>query len=97
LESIATIHSLLKTYFFIEQRLVVFFYLPTIKYYKISVFVMRFFCVFSTTLVSATNQVYQSLATLIKLCDDVLLGGEKALNKQNVTEVLQQVEEAVQV
>ena len=46
---------------------------------------------------SATNQVYQSLATLIKLCDDVLLRGEKALNKQNVTEVLQQVEEAVQV
>lgn len=46
---------------------------------------------------SATKQVYQSLTMLIKLCDDVLIGGEKGLNKQNVTEVLQQVEDAVQV
>lgn len=53
------------------------------------------FC--SSALVSATNQVYQSLAKLIKLCDDVLLIGERALNKENVTEVIQLVEEAVQV
>ncbi|XP_073979837.1 C3G guanyl-nucleotide exchange factor isoform X3 [Rhodnius prolixus] len=50
----------------------------------------------STALMSATKQVYQSLTMLIKLCDDVLIGGEKGLNKQNVTEVLQQVEDAVQ-
>ncbi|XP_014251044.1 rap guanine nucleotide exchange factor 1 isoform X3 [Cimex lectularius] len=50
----------------------------------------------STALMSATNQVYQSITVLIKLCDDVLIGGEKGLNKQNVTEVLQQVDEAVQ-
>ncbi|KAK9498271.1 hypothetical protein O3M35_002943 [Rhynocoris fuscipes] len=50
----------------------------------------------STALMSATKQVYQSLTMLIKLCDDVLIGGEKGLNKQNVTQVLQQVEDAVQ-
>jgi hypothetical protein len=52
---------------------------------------------FSSTLVSATNKVYQSLAKLIKLCDDVLLQGEKALDKENVTEVIHLLEDAVQV
>ncbi|KAK7793296.1 hypothetical protein R5R35_007622 [Gryllus longicercus] len=50
----------------------------------------------SSTLLSATNQVYQSLAKLIKLCDDVLLHGDKALARENVSEVVQVVEEAVQ-
>ncbi|XP_054273628.1 rap guanine nucleotide exchange factor 1 isoform X3 [Macrosteles quadrilineatus] len=69
LESVTTIHSVLKTYVFVEQ---------------------------SSALVSAMNQVYQSLAKLIRLCDDVLLLGDKAISKENVTEVIQQVEEAVQ-
>ncbi|XP_069676852.1 guanine nucleotide-releasing factor 2 isoform X2 [Periplaneta americana] len=50
----------------------------------------------SSTLVSATNKVYQSLAKLIKLCDDVLLQGDKALDKENVSEVIQLLEDAVQ-
>ncbi|XP_049847410.1 guanine nucleotide-releasing factor 2 isoform X3 [Schistocerca gregaria] len=69
LETVTTIHSMLKMYVLNEQ---------------------------SSALVSATNQVYQSLAKLIKLCDDVLLQGEKALNKENVNEVIHLVEEAVQ-
>uniref|UniRef100_A0A1B6CP57 CRK SH3-binding GNRP n=1 Tax=Clastoptera arizonana TaxID=38151 RepID=A0A1B6CP57_9HEMI len=69
LETITTIHGVLKTYVFIDQ---------------------------SSALVSATNQVYQSLAKLIKLCDDILLLGEKAINKDNVTDVVQLVEDAVQ-
>ncbi|XP_063235683.1 guanine nucleotide-releasing factor 2 isoform X3 [Bacillus rossius redtenbacheri] len=69
LETITTIHGVLKTYVLNDQ---------------------------SSTLVSATNQVYQSLAKLIKLCDDVLLHGEKALDKENVSEVVQLVDEAVQ-
>ncbi|RZF49305.1 hypothetical protein LSTR_LSTR015545 [Laodelphax striatellus] len=51
---------------------------------------------YSSSLVSATNQVYQSLAQLIKLCDNVLLEGEKAIDEENVAEVLQLVENAVQ-
>lgn len=39
----------------------------------------------SSLLVSATNQVYQSMAQLIKLCDDVLLN--KPLNTENVHQV----------
>lgn len=50
----------------------------------------------SSTLVSATNKVYQSLAKLIKLCDEVLLQGEKALDNENVCEVIQLLEDAVQ-
>lgn len=51
----------------------------------------------SSTLVSATNKVYQSLARLIKLCDEVLLQGEKALDNENdVYEVIQLLEGAVQ-
>ena len=41
--------------------------------------------------------MYQSLAKLIKLCDDVLLQGEKALDKENVADVIQLLEDAVQV
>ncbi|KAL0275534.1 UNVERIFIED_CONTAM: hypothetical protein PYX00_003356 [Menopon gallinae] len=50
----------------------------------------------SSTLVSATNQIYQSLAKLIKLCDDYLLIGDKALSKENVSDVVNQVESAIQ-
>lgn len=56
------------------------------------------YVLFSSTLVSATNKVYQSLARLIKLCDEVLLQGEKALDNENdVCEVVQLLEDAVQV
>jgi Rap guanine nucleotide exchange factor 1 len=41
--------------------------------------------------------VYQSLAKLIKLCDEVLLQGETALVNENVCEVIQLLEDAVQV
>uniref|UniRef100_A0A0A9Z173 CRK SH3-binding GNRP n=2 Tax=Lygus hesperus TaxID=30085 RepID=A0A0A9Z173_LYGHE len=50
----------------------------------------------SSALMSATNQVYHSLTTLIKLCDDVLITGDTNLSKQNVTDVLKQVDDAVQ-
>ncbi|XP_068082777.1 guanine nucleotide-releasing factor 2 [Anabrus simplex] len=69
LETVTTIHGVLKMYVLNEQ---------------------------SSTLVSATNQVYQSVAKLIKLCDDVLLQGDKALDRENVTEIVVLVEEAVQ-
>ncbi|XP_014274187.1 guanine nucleotide-releasing factor 2 isoform X2 [Halyomorpha halys] len=49
----------------------------------------------STALTTATKEVYQSLMKLIMLCDDVLIGGEKVLNKDNVHKVLKQVDEAV--
>lgn len=51
----------------------------------------------SSTLGSATNQVYQALAQLLKLCDDVLLNGDQssALDGENVTRVVSLVEEAV--
>ncbi|XP_043276526.1 guanine nucleotide-releasing factor 2 isoform X3 [Venturia canescens] len=51
----------------------------------------------SSTLGSATNQVYQALAQLLKLCDDVLLHGDKssALDTENVTHVIGLVEDAV--
>lgn len=48
-------------------------------------------------MVSASNQVYQSVAILIKLCDDVLLIGHDAINAENVAEVLDLVEDAIQV
>lgn len=49
---------------------------------------------------SATNQVYQALAQLLKLCDDVLLHGDQsapcpALDTENVTHVIGLVEDAV--
>ncbi|XP_076161527.1 C3G guanyl-nucleotide exchange factor isoform X5 [Ptiloglossa arizonensis] len=51
----------------------------------------------SSTLGSATNQVYQALAQLLKLCDDVLLHGDQssALDTENVTYIIGLVEEAV--
>lgn len=51
----------------------------------------------SSTLGSATNQVYQALAQLLKLCDDVLLHGDQssALDTENVTYVVSLVEDAV--
>lgn len=53
--------------------------------------------IFSSTLGSATNQVYQALAQLLKLCDDVLLQGDQssALDTANVTHVIGLVEDAV--
>lgn len=63
LETVATIHSALKTCLLNEQGAQ------------------------SSLLVSATNQVYQSMAQLIRLCDDVLLNGGKALNTENVAQV----------
>lgn len=54
-----------------------------------------FFC--SSTLVSATNQMYQCVAKLIRLCDDYLLIGDKALGHENVSEILQHVDDAIQV
>lgn len=58
---------------------------------------LLFFFFFSSTLGSATNQVYQALAQLLKLCDDVLLHGDKssALDTENVTHVIGLVEDAV--
>ncbi|XP_033228972.1 guanine nucleotide-releasing factor 2 [Belonocnema kinseyi] len=51
----------------------------------------------SSTLGSATNQVYQALAQLLKLCDDVLLHGDQssALDTGNVNHVIGLVEDAV--
>jgi len=51
----------------------------------------------SSLLTSAMNQVYQSVARLIRLCDDVLLHQEKALTKESAQEVVQCVQDAVQV
>ncbi|KAK7580503.1 hypothetical protein V9T40_001132 [Parthenolecanium corni] len=50
----------------------------------------------SSLIVSGLNRVYQSVAGLIKLCDDLLIRGEKVENKEYVTETIQYVEEAVQ-
>lgn len=51
----------------------------------------------SSLVVSALNQVYQSVAQLIKLCDDVLMLGEKAIDADNVSDILHFVELAIQV
>ncbi|XP_072153257.1 guanine nucleotide-releasing factor 2 isoform X7 [Bemisia tabaci] len=69
LETVTTIHNVLKSCILNEQ---------------------------SSVLVSASNQVYQSVAILIKLCDDVLLIGHDAINAENVAEVLDLVEDAIQ-
>ncbi|VVC29961.1 Hypothetical protein CINCED_3A024353 [Cinara cedri] len=50
----------------------------------------------SSLVVSALNQVYQSVAKLIKLCDDVLINGEKAIETDNVSNILRLVELAIQ-
>lgn len=52
----------------------------------------------SSAITSATNHLYESVASLIKLCDDVLIDEQSsALNQDHVNEVVLQVEEAVQV
>ena len=56
---------------------------------------LLFIYIFSTALTTATKEVYLSLMKLIMLCDDVLIGGEKLLNKDNVHKVLKQVDDAV--
>lgn len=54
----------------------------------------------SSAIISATTQVYQSLGKLIKLCDEVLLSEDDthcaSLSQENVTEVVELVEKAVQ-
>ncbi|KAL1505295.1 hypothetical protein ABEB36_004890 [Hypothenemus hampei] len=50
----------------------------------------------STSITSATHRVYQTVARLIKLCDDALLDDQSSeLKKENVDEIVAQVEEAV--
>lgn len=52
----------------------------------------------SSTITSAINHMYQSVARLIKLCDDVLIDNKSAeLDEKNVAEIVQQVEDAVKV
>lgn len=55
----------------------------------------------SSAIISATTQVYLSLGRLIKLCDEVLLTEDNAkcasLSMENVTEVVELVDTAVQV
>lgn len=55
----------------------------------------------SSAIISATTQVYLSLGKLIKLCDEVLLSEEDSkcasLSQENVTEVVELVDNAVQV
>lgn len=55
----------------------------------------------SSAFISATTQVYLSLGKLIKLCDEVLLSDDDtncaSLNKENVAEVVDLVDSAVQV
>lgn len=48
-------------------------------------------------MLSASNQVYQSLANLIRWSDNILLYGEKAAEKENVGEIVQAVQDAVKV
>lgn len=49
----------------------------------------------STLLLSATNQVYQSLANLIRWSDNVLLYNDKAPNKETVQDIVRNVQEAI--
>ena len=55
----------------------------------------------SAVLRSATQQVYQSLGKLIKLCDEVMLSDENgdcaSLSNENVKEVVDLLETAVKV
>lgn len=55
----------------------------------------------SGAIISATTQVYLSLGKLIKLCDEVLLSEDNtncaSLSKENVAEVVELVDNAVQV
>ncbi|XP_054709037.1 LOW QUALITY PROTEIN: rap guanine nucleotide exchange factor 1-like [Uloborus diversus] len=49
----------------------------------------------SSLMLSASNQVYQTLANLIRWSDNILLYGEKAAEKENVGEIVQSVHDAV--
>ncbi|CAL1273652.1 unnamed protein product [Larinioides sclopetarius] len=49
----------------------------------------------SSLMLSASNQVYQTLANLIRWSDNILLYGEKATEKENVGDIVQAVREAV--
>lgn len=52
----------------------------------------------SSSISSATHQLYQSVARLIKLCDDALIDDQSSsLDQENVGEVVAQVEDAVEV
>lgn len=55
----------------------------------------------SSSLISATTQVNLSLGKLIKLCDEVLISEDAkncaSLNKDNVKEVVELVENAIMV
>ncbi|XP_063912311.1 guanine nucleotide-releasing factor 2 isoform X2 [Zophobas morio] len=52
---------------------------------------------YSSAIFSATNHMYQSVARLIKLCDDALIDDKSSeLTKENVNEIVAQVEIAVQ-
>lgn len=52
----------------------------------------------SSSIKSATCRMYQSVARLIKLCDDVLIDDKsEELDKENVNEIVAQVEDAVKV
>ena len=52
---------------------------------------------YSSALVSTTNQVYQSLAQLIRWSDQVLLRGTEEVNKENAHEVIKCVHDGVEV
>lgn len=51
----------------------------------------------SATVNSATNQVYQCLTRLIKMCDDIMIHGDKSseLDSENVEEIVSLLEDAV--
>lgn len=53
----------------------------------------------SSSIISATHHMYQSVARLIKLCDDALIDGAESssLDQENVVEIVSQVENAVEV
>lgn len=53
----------------------------------------------SSTVSSATSQVFQCLTRLIKLCDDVMIHGDKssALDNDNVENIVRLLEDAVEV
>ncbi|XP_059483665.1 guanine nucleotide-releasing factor 2 isoform X2 [Neocloeon triangulifer] len=50
----------------------------------------------SSALMSATSHLHQCLARLIRLCDDVVLYGSQALGRENINQLVQSVQEAVQ-
>lgn len=51
----------------------------------------------STSVVSSLNQLYQSVAEVIKQCDDLLIVGEQTLNREHLMETIMCLEDAVQV